>query len=125
MEESGMLPGDARCSAMVAAGFCRLLSGDFTRSQKVALEAAYEFWGGAGEVRRLAALHEYARIIDADGRQGTDRRSAAVNRLIWSSLNSVTGFSGYTGEFLMALGSEAGLNAEQMAEVLTECIPGL
>jgi hypothetical protein len=121
----GCLEHDTRRTGLVALAFCDLLAGQLDSEQSSAVEAARRFWNGAPTDEYHRALSGFAKRVDADQKQAqANRRGAAINRLVWTALNANTGFSGLAGEFLVALGADAGLSAQEMAGALSRHVPG-
>lgn len=109
--------------ALIALDFCGLLADTQNESQRHAVQVARQFWAGKNTDAHLECVNEYAEIIDSDQLNHVDRRDAAMNRLVWTALNTNGELDGYACEFLINLGVDAGLNANQMSLILSEHIP--
>jgi hypothetical protein len=115
---------DVRRGALVALTFCDLLIDLLDNNQRRAVEVAREFLarGHSDDHRHYVSI--FANVIDADMRQGVDRRKSAINRLVWSALNTNTEFTGYATEYLVGWGEDAGLTVQAMSEVFSKYVPG-
>jgi hypothetical protein len=110
--------------ALIALAFCDLFTEKQNESQRRAVQVARQFWTGGDADDYLDCVNKYAEIIDLDQLNHVNRRDAAMNRLVWTALNANGELDGYACEFLINLGEDAGLNANQMALILSENIQG-
>ena len=122
--EKADLKDNFRDTALIGLAFCDLLAASLDDHQKEAVEAARNFWDGRNPDVHREFVYAFAGIIDSDMRTGTARRQAALNRIIWIALNTNTALTGYACEFLIGLGSDAGLNIQQMTDIFSEHVPG-
>lgn len=109
-------------TALVALAFCDLLAESLDQRQKGAVEVARQFWAGADSGAHQQHVVEFAKIIHDDQISNTDRHKSAINRLVWTALNTNTKFSAYAAEFLLGLGDAAGLDARQMEQAFAEFV---
>ncbi|MEZ5546025.1 MAG: hypothetical protein R3F10_12690 [Lysobacteraceae bacterium] len=115
---------DAWRKAQIAIAFCELISNALDSSQLDAVAHAKHFWATGDETRHAEMLEEFARKMDADARTKASAHDAAMNRLVFSALSKNTGLTSYAGDFLIGLGADAGVSADQMAQVFSELVPG-
>lgn len=111
--------------ALIALDFCELLTKWLSDDQSQAVEVARKFWSETGDDKHQEWVGKFAHVLDLDQRSHAHDRDVAMNRLVWTALNTNMEFDGYACEFLIVLGFEVGLNAEQMHGVLVKYIPGL
>ena len=114
---------DFRSSALIALAFCDLLTSSLDENQKKAVEAAHMFWLGEDRGEHRKFVNEYAERISPRQIKLTPQE-VAIDRLIWCALNNNTQFSSYTGEFLLGIGEQAGLQTQQMGDILSKLVPG-
>lgn len=119
------LSGEPKRTALIALAFCDMLSDRQSEAQRQATQVARQFWAGASLDAHHERVDEYAKIIDMDQLNYVNRRDAAMNRLVWTALNTNGEFDGYACEFLINLGADAGLSASEMLGALSKHIPGL
>lgn len=117
------LEKESRPTALIALAFCDLLKESLDENQVEAVDAAHQFWFYGDSNARERWLVVLSGKLDSDQEQAS-RSLAAINRLVWTALNANTGLSSYTGEFLVGLGEDAGLDFKKMTEVFSEHIPG-
>lgn len=110
--------------AQIAIAFCELLTGALDERQAQAVVIAKRLWDIGDDSGHAEMVDEFAKRMDADQRTKAGAQEAAINRLSFSALNKNTGLSSYAGDFLIGLGSDAGLTANQMATVFADLVPG-
>lgn len=109
-------------TALVALAFCDLLAEALDQHQRDAVDVARQFWAGADSGAHQKRVVEFAKIIHDDQISSADRQKSAINRLVWTALNTNTKFSAYAAEFLLGLGEAAGLDARQMEQAFAEFV---
>lgn len=115
---------DARRKAQIAIAFSELLAGTLDAKQSEAIAVAKLLWATGDDSRHAEMVDEFAKRIDADQRTKSAVQEAAINRLVFSALSKNTGLSSYAGDFLIGLGTDAGLTANQMATIFASLVPG-
>jgi hypothetical protein len=119
------LSSEPKRTALVGLAFCDLLVNAMNESQQRAVQAAHQFWEKGDPDGHQKWVKRFAQITDFDQRNKINGNDAAINRLVWTALNTNTEFNGYACEYLINLGAEAGLAAAQMKNILSRYIPGL
>jgi hypothetical protein len=121
---SASYDNDVRRKVQIALAFCELLASHLDERQSEAVAVAKRVLASGEDPRHAEMIEEFARRTDVDQRMRTPAQRAALNRLIFSALNKNTGLSSDAGDFLIGLGTDAGLAANQMASVFAELVPG-
>lgn len=120
----GHFDRDFRRTALIGLEFCDLLASSLNDQQRNTIEVARQHLSGHKSDSYEKCLNEMTKIIDLNQRLKSEKSDFAVNRIIWTALNENTGLSDYTGDFLVGLGVDAGLNAKQMSDVFARHVPG-
>lgn len=110
----GLFDSDVQRTSIIAIELCELLLDRLSSSQRAAIVAARDYWESGVDSDRLRFVEKFAKIIDEDQRRSVESEQRAMNRLVWTALNTNTGLSSYMCEFLVELGADSGLNADQM-----------
>jgi hypothetical protein len=117
---------DHRASSDVCIALSELVAADLDAEELAAVKVARAYRGGlATEDERIVWLTKLANRLDAYAHQGVvGSRRESLCRLAWATLVASEGLSPYHGEFLVELGTLAGLTPKEIEGALAKAIPG-
>jgi hypothetical protein len=116
---------DTRSTALIALALGDLIASRLDDMQREALDTARVYWQqGGNDKQRLEFIETIGTRRDKDVRDGTMRSSAGyANQIVWTALNANTGLSGFAGEFLVEIGTGAGLSPSQIESAFCKGLP--
>ena len=119
---------DVRSTALIGLELGELIRSNLDDLQRNALDVAKTYWtaGAQNESEWLEHVRKIASRQDEHAHSGTHRtRAAYANRIVYTALNDRTGLSGFAGEFLVEIGTGAGLAADQIEAAFRKVLPAL
>jgi hypothetical protein len=121
------LADDFRSFPRIALGMAEMLSNELDDGQREALIGARTLWEGTlDETRRLYLLSAMGSRCDLDSRENRAATPFGYrNRLLFCALNTVTGLTGFAGEFIVEVGIGAGLDLRSIEKAVRQTLPQL
>jgi hypothetical protein len=122
---AGTYGNDIRRAAEVGLDLCYLVESELDQEQLGALDAAREYWRGAGsEAERLRYVHSIAeKIRRCHTNIASSERSHVLDRLLFCALNTNTRLTVTAAEFMVELAEALRLPAKDVSNVFSRHIP--